>query len=106
SKRILVQADLLCYHVSELSELRWFPMTYIYDTSGRYELFYRLESMRHFEKVKVLFDVDTIDELKEKLNKLEEKDKDKTYRVSYSGSFDSVSPLYRLIDREKLGTKR
>ncbi|MEQ9441388.1 MAG: toll/interleukin-1 receptor domain-containing protein [Cyclobacteriaceae bacterium] len=106
SKRILVQADLLCYHISELNDLRWFPMTYIYDTSGRHELFYRLESKRHFEKVKVLFDVETIDELEEKLNKLEEKDKDKSYRVAYSGSFDSVTPLYRLIDKEKLGTKR
>ena len=106
SKRILVQADLLCYHISELNGLRWFPMTYIYDTSGRYELFYRLESMRHFNKVKVLFNVETIDELKQKLDELEAKDKGKSYRVSYSGSFDSVTPIYRLIDKEKLGTKR
>ena len=106
SKRILVQADLLCYHISELNNFRWFPMTYIYDTSGRYELFYRLESKRHFEKVKVLLDVETIGELKEKLNKLEEKDKDKSYRLAYPRSFDSVTPLYRLIDKEKLGTKR
>ncbi|MFT4756782.1 MAG: hypothetical protein ACI91R_001430, partial [Vicingaceae bacterium] len=48
----------------------------------------------------------SLDELKQKLDKLEEKDKEKSYRVSYSGSFDSVTPLYRLIDKEKLGTKR
>ncbi len=106
SKRLLVQADLLCYHVAELNNLRWFPITYIYDTSGRYELFYRLESRRHFEKVKILFGVETIDEFKGKLKELEEKDKGNNYRVSYSGSFDSVIPLYRLIDKEKLGTKR
>jgi hypothetical protein len=35
SKNLLVQADLLCYHVAELSDLRWFPITYIYDTSRR-----------------------------------------------------------------------
>jgi hypothetical protein len=106
SKRLIVQADLLCYYVAELNSLRWFPITYIYDTSGHYELFYRLESSRHFEKVKILFGVETIEEFKRKLNELEEKDKGNTYRVSYSGSFDSVIPLYRLIDKEKIGTKR
>jgi hypothetical protein len=105
TKSLLVQADLLCYHIAQLNDLRWFPMTYIYDTSGRYELFYRMESKRHFEKVKILFDVETIDELKEKLKTLEEKDTN-PQGVAYSGSFDSVRPLYRLIDKEKLGTKR
>jgi hypothetical protein len=106
SKRLLVQADLLCYHVAELNNLRWFPITYIYDTSGRYELFYRLESKRHFEKIKILFGVETIDEFKGKLKELEEKDNGNNHRISYSGSFDSVIPLYRLIDKEKLGIKR
>ncbi len=106
SKSLLVQADLLCHYVAELNYLRWFPITYIYDTSGRYELFYRLESKRHFEKVKILFNVETIDEFKGKLNELEEKDKGNSYRVSYSGSFDSVIPLYRLINKDKIGTKR
>lgn len=105
-KTFLVQADLICYHVAELNNLRWFPITYIYDTSGRYELFYRLESRRHFEKVKILFGVEVIDELKVKLEELEEKDKINNQRVSYSGSFESVIPLYKLIDKEKLGTQR
>jgi len=106
SKRLLVQADLLCHYVAEINNLRWFPITYVYDTSGRYELFYRLESKRHFEKIKILFDVENIDEFKVKLNELEEKDKGNNHRASYPGSFDSVIPLYRLIDKEKLGTKR
>jgi hypothetical protein len=106
SRNLLVQADLLCYYVAELSCLRWFPITYIYDISGRYELFYRLESKRHFEKVKTLFGVDTVDEFKAKLNELEERDNKNNHRVSYSGSFDSVVPLYRLIDKEKLGMER
>lgn len=105
SKSLLVQADLLCYHISKLNNLRWFPMTYIYDTSGRYELFYRMESKRHFEKIKVLFGVESIDELKDKLKTLEENDS-KQPRVAYLGSFDSVIPLYRLIDKEKIGTRR
>jgi len=105
SKNLLVQADLLCFHIAQLNGLRWFPITYIYDTSGRYELFYKLESKRYFEKVKILFGVETIDELKEKLKTLEENDTN-PHRFAYSGSFDSVTPLYRLIDKEKLGTKR
>lgn len=106
NKKLLVQADLICYHVAELNNLKWFPITYVYDTSGSYELFYRLESKRHFEKVKILFGVNSVEQLKERLNELEEKDMRSNQRVAYSRSFDSVTPLYRLIDKEKLGTKR
>ena len=82
-----------------------FPITYIYDTSGRYEIFYRMVSKRHFEKVKVIFGVDSVEELKERLKKMEKND-NQSSRVAYPGSFDSVTPLYRLIEIEKVGTKR
>lgn len=105
SKRLLVQADLLCYHIAQLNNLRWFPTTYIYDKSGKYELFYRMESKRHFEKVKVLFGVESTKEFKEKLITLQENDIS-PHQVGYAGSFEFVTPLYRLIDKEKLATKR
>jgi hypothetical protein len=105
SKSLFVQADLLCYHIAQLNDLKWFPMTYVYDTSNKYELFYRMESKRHFEKVKILFGVETIDELKEKLKTFEKNDVNSP-RVAYPGSFDSVTPLYRLIDQKKLGIIR
>jgi len=103
----IVQADLLCYHISKLNGKDWFPQTYIYDTSNKYELFYKLVSKRHFEKVKQLFDVNTIEELKNKLIELEEIEGNSYYsQIGYSGSFERVSPIYRIIDKENIGTKR
>lgn len=103
----IVHADLLCCYVANLNGQRWFPQTYIYDTSNNNELFYKMVSKKHFEKVKILFNVDTIDEFKEMLKNLEEKEKDSYNKpFGYSGSFDRVSPIYRIIDIEKLGTKR
>lgn len=109
NKSLIVQADLLCHYIALLNNLRWFPITYVYDTSGKYEFFYRLKSKRHFEKLKGIFDVEKIDELKIKLNKLQEIDgqnPDPTNRVGYSRSFDRVPRLYNLIDVENIGTKR
>src|SRR5574344_2018475 len=49
-------------------------MTYVYRTRGRFELFDRLISLRHFEKVKILFNVKNPKELKDKLTSIKEKD--------------------------------
>lgn len=105
SKKLLVQADLLCHHIAHLNNLEWFPITYVYDTSGRYELFYRMESKRHFEKVKILFNVDTLEEFKKKLETLEENDAGSN-KTRYPDTYNFVIPLYKLIDKEKLGLKR
>lgn len=103
----LVDADLLCHYISVLDNLRWFPITYIYKQrdDGQFELFSRLMSQRHFEKVKNLFNVTTAKELQEKLVKIKAGEKT-SQRISYSGSFDSVTPIYNLIDIEKIGTIR
>lgn len=107
NRKLIVQSDLLCYHVAELNNWQWFPITYVYDTSGRYELFYRLESKRHFDKVKILFGVENIEDFKVKLKALEERySESNRYRVAYSGSSSSVTPLYWLVDIEKIGTTR
>lgn len=106
SKKELVQADILCYHIAELNNCRWFPITYVYDTSGKYELYYRMQSKRHFEKVKILFGVETADELKKKLKNIEEKKNEDRFRFSYPGSFKSVPFIFEAIDTEKLATIR
>lgn len=103
----IVHADLLCYYVANLNGQRWFPQTYVYDISNNNELFYKMVSKKHFEKVKILFNVDTIDEFKKMLKNLEEKEKDSSNnQFGYSSSFNRVTPIYRIIDAEKLGTKR
>lgn len=101
----LIDADLLCHYVSVLENHYWFPLTYIYRTRGRYELFDRLVSLRHFERVKRLFGISTVDELKRKLLDIQQNDKNPE-RMAYPGSFDSVIPIYRAINIEKIGTMR
>lgn len=105
SKDNFIDADLLCYYVSELENLHWFPITYVYRSRGKFELFDRLISLRHFEKVKCLFAVNTPKELKDKLNLFKETDKNQN-RIGYSNSFDRVIPIYKLIDIEKIGLTR
>ncbi len=105
SKDILIEADLLCSYIASLNNIRWFPITYVYKTRGRFELFDRMISQRHFEKVKVVFNVQTVQELKDVLIKLKETDKNGN-SFGYSNSFDRVIPLYQIIDIEKIGTTR
>lgn len=107
TKDDLINADLLCHYVAVLEKLRWFPITYVYKTTdeGKFELFNRLVSKRHFDKVKILFNVNTPKELQEKLSNIQAEDTNPV-RIRYSNSFDSVTPIYRLIEIEKIGTIR
>jgi hypothetical protein len=107
SKNELINADLLCHYVSILENLRWFPITYVYrrDNDGKFELFNRLISQRHFEKIKELLNVKTPKELQDKILKIKTEDKNPD-RIRYSGSFDSVTPIYKLIEIDKIGTIR
>lgn len=108
TKDDIVEADVLCYYVSTLNNWRWFPQTYIYGSRDKKELFYKMVSNKHFEKIKILFGVDSVDEFKIILEKLKEKDSQNNLdnRVGYSGSFESVEPLYEVIDLEKIATLR
>jgi hypothetical protein len=103
TKREIVQADLLCYYVGVLNDTRWFPQTYIYDTEIKLEIFYKLISERHFEKVKSVFGFKTITEFKTKLLDLQT-NTSMNDRVFYRGSFNHVTPITQLIDIDKIGT--
>lgn len=106
SKDNLIDADLLCHYVAFLdNHKRWFPITYIYRPRAKFEIFDRLISLRHFEKVKCLFAVNTPKELQDKLNdsKTNSKMEDS---FGYPNSFDRVIPIYNLIEIEKIGTTR
>jgi hypothetical protein len=105
TKDDLIDADLLIYYVGVLNNVRWFPITYIYKTAEKFTLFDRMISLRHFDKVKVLFDVSTPSEFKTKINHYKETNKNSNW-VGYSGSFEQVLPIYKLVDMEKIGTTR
>lgn len=103
----LINADLLTHYIASLENLHWFPITYVYRTrdNGKIDLLTRMASQRHFEKVKVLFNVNTVKELQDKLNTFETASKNQT-SIGYNRSFDRVIPIYRLIEIDKIGTIR
>jgi hypothetical protein len=101
----IIDADLICHYVAVLEDLYWFPQSYIYREWGKFELFDRLVSLRHFEKVKLLFNVKTVKEFQEKLNTIKQNDT-KPDQVRYSNAFGRVVPIYNLINVEKIGTTR
>lgn len=104
-KELIVEADILCLYVSQLNNFLWFPITYIYNTNQHYEIFERMTSFRHFEKVKPIFDVESILEFQQVLLKYKENDKEPD-SVRYSNSRDRVLPIYKIIDITKIGTAR
>ena len=103
TKDELINADLLCHYVSVIDDLRWFPITYFYKDrhDTKFALFTRLISLRHFEKVKCLFNVNTTRELQEKLTSKKEQ-----VSQGYGNSFQSITPIHNLVNVESIGTIR
>ncbi|MFJ9501473.1 SEFIR domain-containing protein [Brevibacillus centrosporus] len=71
TRKKVVQADLLLYYLSILSDTErswvWYPRTHVYEEYYKLELLQRLRSRRYIETVKMLFEVQDIDELKRKI---------------------------------------
>ncbi len=74
----------------------WYPKCNIYTSYRRNELFKKMISKRHFEKVKVLLKVNTADEFKDIIKQVIEK----SYKVGYSAIYNVNS----LINLEKICT--
>lgn len=105
SKVMLVTADLLCHYIANLFGDHWFPWTYIYLERNRIALFDRLISRRYFEKVKPVFNISTVDELKTKLSELGSRPSEQR-SYGYSGAWNGVAPLASLINIERIATER
>jgi hypothetical protein len=95
----LMQADLILYlrSVSFTTEWdRWYPFTLVHsDRSQPFELFARSESLEHFEKLRPLLDVASVDELKATLKGVNER------RELRSGVWPV--DVFRLTNAENLG---
>ena len=100
------QADLVLYYITELhgSRFAWFPRTSVYNfRGGTVELFDKMISLQHFERIKGLFAVQNIDQLKKLVAEYVERNKDQQRR--YSGLWDyDIRPLENVIDPSKIGT--
>ncbi len=100
------QADLVLYYITELhgSRFAWFPRTSVYNfRGGTVELFDKMISLQYFEKIKGLFDVQSVEQLKKLVAEYVEKNRDQQHR--YSGLWDyDIRPLENVIDPSKIGT--
>jgi hypothetical protein len=100
------QADLVLYYISELhgDRFAWFPRTSVYNSrGGAVEIFDKLISLQHFEKIKCFFDVQNIAQLKKLISDYIVKNQDQQRR--YSGLWDyDIRPLENVIDQIKIGT--
>lgn len=103
----IINSDILIYYISNLNSNEiydiWFPYTYIYTEfrSHQIDILKRLISKRHFEKVKVLFGVETIDELKQLFSQFNE---EINAQIRHYGSMYNVLPLKHHINFDEIGT--
>lgn len=110
-KETFIEGDLFCYYIGLFQSKHWFPSTYVYwnndlgYSNKSFNFFNRLVSLKHFEKVKQLFNVETVEELKKLLLNLKEKDEN-SERPRYLNSWDRVTSLHDLISVDRIGVSR
>lgn len=100
------EADLVLHYVTALRGERfgWFPRTSAYGGRGSgIELFDRMVSQRHFEKVKSLFGVDTVDEFKSLVHAYVERNRDNQNGFSEIWNYD-IRSLEGVIDPQRIAT--
>lgn len=98
-----VEADLLCYYMSQKGKGQWYPITYTYknEYADFFSFFSKLISLRHFDKIKSVIGVESIEDLKavfDTLNSIEDR--------GYSGSFRRIPNIANWIKNEDIGTSR
>jgi hypothetical protein len=104
----IAEADLFLYQVfnafdfsentQENNETYWFPRLYIYVNTQPIE-WIKMKSLRFCEKIKILFGVDNIQELKDAVGKCISDDK-----MKYRGSWDYALSILDCIKIEEIGT--
>ncbi|MGB5946210.1 SEFIR domain-containing protein [Paenisporosarcina sp.] len=101
----LVITDLILHFISKLTtndatkwRKNWFPTSYIYHGERKpIKLINRLKSESHFLNVKILLNVETVEELKEKIAGFESD-------RGYSGGFDGIPNIRNYIQVDEIGT--
>ncbi|ESU19937.1 SEFIR domain-containing protein [Flavobacterium cauense R2A-7] len=109
SKNDFIFADTLCHYIGELfsnghSLDNWFPATYVYKETGNNDFFEKMSSERHFNKVKNIFDVSSIEELKKLLKDYSESKNGKN-RTGYGRGY-YIPFIHELIQVESIGQNR
>ena len=96
---------MMCYYVDRFSHREWYPLTYIYGEHDgeRLDFFSRLISKRHFEKVKGVLQVETIEELKEKLREIKKQDDLEPVRYNLRGRITTIDSMVKI---DQIGTSK
>lgn len=105
-KEDVILADTFCYFISYLDYITddtWFPNTYLYAEREKMNFFQKMTSRKHFEKTKVLFNVETEQELKDKLNISKNNSKDK---IRYGKGYTYIPFIHELINPEEIAIYR
>lgn len=101
---LFVDADLICFYVSllyyEYFGDVWIPFTYPYKQNENVDLIRKLSKKSHFDNVKCIFEVNTINEMKDLFNKVD----NETYnRYKLRDLFYCPLPISDSIDYEDIG---
>lgn len=102
NKQTLSESDIILYHISILNqtEHRWFPHSYVYHSGRWVEIWNRMESKKFCESILCLFDVESVDELR---NKIIETKKPKM--VMHWGAFEEAPWITQSISPETIGKR-
>lgn len=118
-KSDFILADILCHYILELkidnsqkySTGWWFPVTYIYNEDDRrfhFKFFQKMRSLRHFEKVKTIFNVETSEQFKKLLGDCKKyNDNNNIQKIGFINKSILFLPfIYEMIDVENIGKDR
>lgn len=112
TKYEITQADLLIYNLTILllskQDWYWFPITYVYAGNSRFnsslkDFSIRLKSKYEIDKMKELFNVTTIEELKELFNRMKPFIENRQERYRYSGAFEYADLIIDYIKIDEFG---
>ena len=100
---MIVDADLICFYITLIYYEKfgdvWEPFTYPYKQAEQVDFIRKLSKKSHFEKVKCIFEVETIEDLKIKFSSLTF-DKYTPYSLN---KWDCPLPIYESINNEDIG---
>lgn len=97
----LINADLLCYYVGLSSDVRWFPITYIYGErlAKNFQILSKFVSKRHIQKAGKVFGQNSKESLQAILLKINE-----TRDRGYSNSFGYIPTIDQFVKIDQIGT--
>lgn len=101
----IIETDLVLHYITNLegNNHAWFPRCSVYGSkfSNQIELFERMVSIQHFNRIKVLFRVEDIASLKKKLSDYLSRIEEGSQK--YYDSWDyNIPPLEKVIDLENI----